>query len=177
MAKPDPGIKKVTLRQKDIGAMYTNPDESLDKYYLRYRIISEDGTQFSRWSQTYGIDGNSVLSGGLVSGYTLLSDATTITVSWQIDDGVFGTPFDAYVRWSEDATKQNAEDMTWSAWTFASETTSSTFSTNIPSGKKWVQVYVQRQTFPKVRTNAAKIFESTVYSTRSTTDSGLVSEL
>lgn len=177
MAKPDPGIKKVTLKQKDIGAMYTNPDESLDKYYLRYRIVSEDGTQTSRWSQTYSVDGNSAVTVGYVSGYTVLSNGSTISVNWKLESGVFGTPFDAYVRWSDYATRPDENTAGWTDWAFVSEVTSSSFSVNVPTGKKWVEVYVQRQTFPKVRTDAAKLFQSSIYSTRSTTDSGLVSEL
>lgn len=176
MATPDPNIRKVTLRQKDIGAMYTNPDLALDKYYLRYRIVSEDGTQQSRWSQIYAVDGSSAVTNGYVSGYTVLSNGTTITVSWKLEAGVFGTPFDAYVRWNNDPTRPDTNDLSWSDWEFISEVTSSSFAVNIEPGAKWVQIYIQRQTFPKVRSDAAKLFESTVYTTRSTTDSGLVSE-
>jgi hypothetical protein len=180
MAQPDPGIRKVTLRQKDIGAMYTNQDDEMnpvDKYFLRYRIVSEDGTKTSRWSQIYSVDGSNVVDSGTLIGYTVLSNATVISVSWKLDSKVFGTPFDVYVRWNESSTKPTEEDAGWSAWEFASETTSSSASVNTPSNKRWVQVYVQRQTFPKIRTAVASLFTSSVYSTRSTTDSGLVSEL
>jgi hypothetical protein len=176
MAKVDPGTKKVTLKQKDIGSMYTNPDESLDKYYLRYRIISEDGTQQSRWSQIYSVDGASAVTIGYVSGYTVLSNGSVISVSWKLESGVFGTLFDTYARWSDSATRPGENDVSWSDWAFVSEVSSSGFSINVESGMKWVQVYVQRQTFPKIRTDAAKLFQSAIYTTRSTTDSGLVSE-
>lgn len=180
MAQPDPNIKKVTLRQKDIGAMYTNQDNQqhpVDKYFLRYRIVSEDGSKNSRWSQIYSVDGNNVVDSGTLIGYTVLSNGTVISVNWKLDSKVFGTPFDVYVRWNESATRPDENDLGWSAWEFISETTSSSTSINTPTGKKWVQVYVQRQTFPKVRTTVASLFTSSISSTRSTTDSGLVSEI
>lgn len=180
MVQPDPNIKKVTLRQKDIGAMYTNQDDEqnpVDKYFVRYRVVSEDGTKNSRWSQIYSVDGSNVIAGGTIIGYTVLSNAQTVSVSWKLDSAVFGTPFDVYVRWNESATKPTEEDAGWSNWSFITETTSSSASINVLNNKKWVQVYVQRQTFPKVRTPIASLFTSSIYSTRSTTDSGLVSEL
>ena len=182
MVQPDPGIKKVTLKQKDLAAMYTQGGESLNQYFVRYRIVNEASTQTSAWSQIYSVNGTSVGATAFgVEGYNIISDGTTITATWKLPQEVVSTPFDVYVRWHESNTKPTSS-AGWTPWQYVSETTSSTVSMLNPKPEspsetapyKWCQIYVQRVTFPKIVSEPAKLFETSYFTTRSTTNSGIV---
>lgn len=169
--KPDSGIKKVTLTQNDIGAMYTE-SQTVNKYFVRYRIVSDDGALTSKWSQIHSIDAGTVVGPTFGEGYTVVSDGNSMTVSWKLDNNVYGSSFDAYARWNEKATRPLDGDAGWSSWGLVAETSLSSFSAKVATGKVWVQFYLQRRTFPQTKTEAAKIFQTAIYPTRSTTDGG-----
>lgn len=179
---PDSGIKKITLPQGEIGAMYADASTieggspNVNKYFVRYRIVSEDGTMNSKWSQIHSIDAATFSGNSFGDGYTVVSNGTSMTVSWKLDSNTYGPSFDAYARYNSSAVRPDENDEGWSEWIFVSETSLSSFSTEIQSGSKWVQFYLQRKTFPKIKSDAAGVFETIIYPTRSTTDGGLLTQ-
>lgn len=174
----DPGTKKVIIKNSQIGSMFVDPANNISNYYIRYRIVSDDGLLISKWSQTYAVDaeGISASAGFQTLGHTVFSNGETLSVSWHLKENVYASGFDVYVRWNEDASIPSDSASSWEDWTFVSEVESAGASVNIPAGKKWAQVYVQLKTFPKSLSDSVKILLTPVYSTRSSTDSGSITE-
>ena len=81
-------IKKVVINMSDLPA--PSPD---NKYYIRYRIISEDKSLTSDWSGVFPIDGQ------LVSGVngSVTSAADTVGVVW--GDENLRPKYDIFVRY------------------------------------------------------------------------------
>lgn len=171
-------IKNVSLPQKDAGLIYTNhtnPTNLIDEYRLRYRIVSEDKSLVSEWSNVISIP---ILSNIIPEGsikYTTLSDGETITINWDIDEKIAGSGFHVYARWNSSNTLPTENDPGWTGWSFIMESVSTSASVKANT-ERWIQIYVQRKTSPKAMTDIAKVLKTTVLSTRATTNSGRVSE-
>jgi hypothetical protein len=138
--------------------------------------VADKGSDVSNWSQIYSIDAATVLGNGIADGYTVISNGTSMTVSWKLDSNTYGATFDAYARWNESSIRPDEQDSGWSEWMFVAEASLSSFSVKIPTNKKWVEFYLQRKTFPQAKTDAAKVFQTSIYPTRSTTDGGLLTQ-
>ena len=117
---PDEGIQKVTVSKTEL------PKITKDgKYYVRYRIVSDDGNKTSSWSPKYAIQKDPVSSTDPTD-YTILnpegttpakyevvslakSHGKTFDVSWKINNvetdlieipkPIEGISYDSYVRW------------------------------------------------------------------------------
>ncbi len=177
----DAGTKSVIIPANIAGPIYVTPQATVgptSRYYLRFRIVSDDGLMYSKWSQNFTVDVSDVIAaaGFQTLSHTLYSNASTISLAWHLKENIFASGFDVYARWNEEGTKPLVGDASWSDWTFISEVESAGASIPIPENKKWVQVYVQLRSFPKVRCDDIQILETGIYSTRSSTDSGTVAE-
>lgn len=182
----DAGTQNVIVPVNLAGPVYIE-SSTASKYYLRFRIVSDDGIKYSKWSQNFSVNySNVVASAGFQTlGHTFFSDASTISIAWHLKENVYAAGFDVYARWNDDATKPTTSDSSWTAWQFISEADSSGASIIIPTTPlpspptkpKWVQIHIQLRSFPKIISNDIKILETDVYSTRATINSGLVTEL
>ena len=126
MTTPDKGIEKVFIPYKTLPAV--SPGNS---YYLRYRILYEDQSQYSAWSPKYKIDGRSVerlTSETEIVKPNTSSDGTYINCGWSIPPSLEGRNFDIFVRWSysEDLEENMSE------WFYDSTISAGNASINIP---------------------------------------------
>lgn len=92
----------------------TMPDyqnASSSGYMFRFRVTSEDGTKTSSWSPKYlvKISGanntikalyNTISGTPTVFKNQVISNGSSISISWQIPSNFFNTNFDIYTRWS-----------------------------------------------------------------------------
>lgn len=156
----DKNIKKVIISPSELLAINVE-DPSKSTYLVRYRIVSEDKTRVSAWSPKYEINARTIptILGSTTVPYNVFSNGDRITLTWTTPDIVKINSFDVYVSWSTD-------NSTWTNdVTYPQNTQNSSFSIAIPSGKKYVKFWVQAETYPKTKSSAAKLFETTSQST------------
>jgi hypothetical protein len=126
--------KYVRIPAKDLpDVIYVGGD---NVYFARYRVISEDGTVFSRWSQKFevptGLEASDIAL--LSTEYSASKNSGVLNATWNVDrlftnDKMFVNRFHVYVRFH---TNNEAD----AKWTFAQETSATNFSTIIPDNKK-----------------------------------------
>jgi hypothetical protein len=156
----DKNIKKVILPPSKLLSANVEEGSLVAKYLVRYRIISEDKTRTSAWSPKYAVEARTVRSiiNDATVPYTIFSNGDRITLSWTTPEALTSPTLDIYVSWS-------ADNSTWTAYDFAGTTSTDSFTLAVESGKKYVQLWAQITTFPKNKSNAAKLFETTKTST------------
>jgi hypothetical protein len=156
----DKNIKKVILPPSKLLSANVEEGSLVAKYLVRYRIISEDKTRTSAWSPKYAVEARTVRSiiNDAIVPYTIFSNGDRITLSWTTPEALTSPTLDIYVSWSEN-------NSTWDAYEFAGTVSTDSFTLAVESGKKYVQLWAQITTFPKNKSNAAKLFETTKTST------------
>jgi hypothetical protein len=97
MATPDEGIKRVLVSQSELPAV-----ADTGNYYVRYRVISFDGSQTSAWSPKYQIAGKSFgrVTNSKAIDVDVSSNDQSITCVWTVPPEIDGRKFDVWVRWS-----------------------------------------------------------------------------
>jgi hypothetical protein len=156
----DKNIKKVILPQSKLLSANVEEGSSVAKYLVRYRVISEDKTRTSAWSPKYAVEArtiSSIINNAAVP-YTIFSNGDRLTLSWTTPDALVSPTFDIYVSWS-------VNNSTWSQYAFAGSVTAESFTIAVKSGEKYVKFWTQISTFPKNKSNAAKLFETSSVST------------
>lgn len=158
--------KYVRIPAKDLPEVFYLPtnldapeDGGKNVYFARYRVMSEDGSVASRWSQKFEVP--TEISGADIALYTgeipvgetaeysitkSGSSPKVISVTWNVDrlfsnKTIFVNKFHVYVRFHNNETEATAP------WSFAGETTSTNFSTVTLSGKNKADVAVFIPTF------------------------------
>lgn len=158
----DKNIKKVILPPSKLLSANVEAGATVAKYLVRYRVISEDKTRTSAWSPKYAVEARTVqnIIKNATVPYKIFSNGDRLTLSWTTPQELTSPSFDIYVRWSVD-------NVTWddNSWIFAGTATTESFTIAVESGKKWVQLWTQISTFPKNKSNAAKLFETTATKT------------
>lgn len=180
MATPDDGIKKVVVSQSELP--YLSKDGT---YYVRYRIISENKTDTSAWSQIYSVTPNSVITvlGNSTQSVVPLykSDGSTINLTWNIPSSLVADNFDIFVNWSTTSDYSSGT----SGWIYTATTISNNYQISIPSAyltsigsvkyvKFWVQQAVKSSTLSPTTITSARLYnpDSYVYSTGPTSVNG-----
>ena len=158
----DKNIKKVILPPEKLLSANVEAGSMVAKYLVRYRVISEDKTRTSAWSPKYAVEARTVqnIINSATVPYTVFSNGDRLTLSWTTPDTLTAPTFDIYVNWSSD--KDTWDD---NAWTFAGTASSESFTVAVLSGKKYVKFWTQITTFPKNKSEAAKLFETVATST------------
>ena len=156
----DKNIKKVILSPDKLLSANVEEGSLVAKYLVRYRIISEDKTRTSAWSPKYAVESRTVqnIIGPVTVPYTIFSNGDRLTLSWTTPDTLTSPTFDIYVSWSTD-------NSVWTDYSFAGTVSADSFTIAVQSGKKYVKFWTQITTFPKNKSNAAKLFETTSAST------------
>lgn len=156
----DKNIKKVIIPPEKLLSANVEEGALVAKYLVRYRVISEDKTRTSAWSPKYAVEARTVqnIIGESVVPYTIFSNGDRLTLSWTTPDVLTSPTFDIYVSWSED-------NSTWDDYIFAGTASAESFTIAVESGKKYVKFWTQISTFPKNKSNAAKLFETSSSST------------
>jgi hypothetical protein len=148
---PDVGIKNAKVLKEDVpGVSSTNPNAL--GYFVRYRIVSNDKNRSSHWSPYHFL-----LTGEL---QTVECSVTTSGTSPKVINMVWQHPkisqdsneisvfkeYDIYI-------KTNLRD-----WYFLASSSSTQFSSLVPSGASSIQVAVQVPVYPKIYNVDAAIF-------------------
>ncbi len=153
--------KYVRIPAKDLPDVFYIPDNvnapengGNNVYFARYRVISEDGRLSSKWSQKFEIPTN--ISGSQIALYTGdipvgepaeysvtkgSGSPKIISITWNVDrlfntNKIFVNKFHVYARFHNNETENVVP------WSFMGETTSTNFSTVVPSGKNKADVAV-----------------------------------
>lgn len=132
----DPGIKKVVISKASLPGV--RPD---NKYYVRYRIVSEDKNRVSHWSPIHSVDSLSIDS---VDGDVSVSGRFTVVV-WE--DSLNRPRYDVFVKFDG------------GEYVYHGTSPTHTYSF-INTGTSTVKVAVQIESSSKVRSDALTIFES-----------------
>jgi hypothetical protein len=156
----DAGIKKVTIAGSTLPPIIVTNATDVGKYYLKFRVVSEDRSKRSAYSPVTIIDGVDVSGNDVKCQY--YSDEQSFRINWTVPDIVKQTTYDVYVKWFDGATPP-------STWTYHSTVTSAQATLKIPATNKAnVQIMVQTETDPHIVNAPAKIFQTGSLSTSQT---------
>ena len=127
--------KFVRILAKDLpDFIYTT--DSDNAYIARYRVISEDGRQASRWSQAFeipsGIGGEDIVLDP--ENYSVQVASGILSATWNVDNlfkdkKIFNNKFHIYAKFYVPAVSDAN-----TVWTFLQETTTTSFQTVLPEG-------------------------------------------
>jgi hypothetical protein len=140
-------IKYVRIAAKDLPEVVYRPDSG-NVYIARYRVVSEDGRQASRWSQQYEVPDATTAEGIalLSTEYDAKVASNILSVTWKVDRLLAANPkklfvnkFHVYVRFHNNLASDN--------WQFIQETTSTNFQTVVPTGFAKVDVAILLPTY------------------------------
>lgn len=156
----DKNIKKVILPPSKLLSANVEEGSQIAKYLVRYRVISEDKSRTSAWSPKYAVEARTVqnIIGNVTVPYTIFSNGDRLTLSWTTPETLTSPTFDIYVSWSTD-------NSTWTSYEFAGTAAAESFTVAVEPGEKYVKFWNQITTFPKNKSNAAKLFETDSAST------------
>ena len=129
-------VKKITIPRSEIESL------SSDGYYfLRYRIVSEDKTRLSHWSQIYGVDGGNLQNASNI--ISLLQEANGISIAWGVLNTLGVNNYDVYVRYDDSSTSAwnggtnlTATELTGFVATLATGTNAVTLTTGTTANVK-----------------------------------------
>jgi hypothetical protein len=100
-------VKKIIIPRSDIQSLSSD-----GFYFLRYRIVSEDKTRASHWSQIYPVDGGNLQNASNI--ISLIQETNGISIAWGILNTLNTSSYDVYIRY---------DDSTTSAWNGATNAT------------------------------------------------------
>lgn len=142
-------IKKATFLSESLPPISSNT-----KYFVRYRIVSDDSSLTSQWSGLYELEGNTVqdlLQSGQVQdtlSATVSSDERYILLQWEtIGASILQSSLvDIFAQWS------TASSPTWSVdnYQYVATVAANNFSAAIPTGASYGKFLVQIATHDKV---------------------------
>ena len=82
------------------------PISASGKYYIRYRVVSEDKSAISDWSMVHSISGKLVKD---ILGYedtgvalSLVATEDGMSISWDLPEQLQNSSYDVFVKWSYD---------------------------------------------------------------------------
>lgn len=140
-------IKYVRIPAKDLpDVIYRN--DSGNVYIARYRVVSEDGRQASRWSQQYEVPTN--ISGAEIDItanedlWDAKVDAGVLSFTWNVKDlfddkKLFVNKFHIYIKFKDSLGDGD--------WIFLQETATTNFSAIIPVGTDSIDVLIALPTY------------------------------
>jgi hypothetical protein len=117
------------------------------KYFLRYRVVSEDATSRSNWSNIYSVTGNSVAD--LIETTTsiqlsIVADNLGMNIAWSMPDRIKDEVFDVFVSWAY--SKDYANLPVYGDWVYAQTVKSNASyvdTSNTPSHALYMKARIQ----------------------------------
>jgi len=164
-------IKKVIVQPQNLMAVnVTNDINSEESHYLvRYRIISEDKARKSAWSPIYSVFARTVTDilehAGQTATYKTSIQGSKIELSWEVPSSLKFTKYDVYVQWqngsNEAISTTGSQDFYPYFDTSSTKTMDIPVPTNLTEDPAYFKIWIQIETFPKTRSTAAKLLETT----------------
>ena len=139
--------KYVRIPAKDLPEVIYRADSG-NVYIARYRVVSEDGRQASRWSQQYeaptNIPGTDIDITDSTDLWDAKVDAGILSFTWNVktlfdNKKLFVNKFHIYVRFKDSLGVGN--------WLFLQETGNANFSAIIPAGTDNIDVLIALPTY------------------------------
>lgn len=146
----DKNIKKVIINKASLPAL--NGD--LEKYVVRYRIISEDRNRISHWSPQFYISPNPLVPGS-TDNISIVQVGSSIVASWPLEGDSEIPASDVFVAWG------NSPGVV-GAYEYHATITANSTTIPIPAGKVAVDIKVQLAVYPRKLVEARFIAESGV---------------
>jgi hypothetical protein len=152
----DSGIKKVIISPEALASVNIAGDEGALKYFLRYRIVSEDKSRISAWSPIHELQARPVSSiiGSSVPTLNVVNNNNIITLTWTTPDALKVTEYDIYISWNNHPSSMTEN------YVYAGSVTSTknnSFSISKLPGYNRMFVKIQVATSPKVISNSALV--------------------
>jgi hypothetical protein len=129
-------VKKITIPRSEIESLSSD-----GFYFLRYRIISEDKTRLSHWSQIYGVDGGNLQNASNI--ISLLQEDNGISIAWGVLNTLGINNYDVYIKYDDSSTSAwnggsnaTATELTGFVATLATGTNAVTLTTGTTSNIK-----------------------------------------
>jgi len=135
-------IKKVVVAQNEIPPT----GKVTGKFFVRYRIISEDKNRTSHWSPSYLLETTPL--GEVPHTVSPIAESNSVKTFWTPPGTLGLSLFDVYVRW-------NGGD-----WEYSVSISSTSYETAIIQDATSFQIAVQAPTKTKKRYESATLFES-----------------
>lgn len=153
-------MPKITIK-KDLLPPISADDEG---YNLKIRLISQDRNRSSYWTPLYTIEAPQVTEipyGIEVKNMSVVvngipTNKKTVNVFWR-DTTEYSKEYDVYVKWYATAGDPNAE------WVYAGQTLGDTFFLVNYNNDHYVQVAVQKVTYPKKYVQKYALFTSIIH--------------
>lgn len=114
------------------------------KYFLRYRVVSEDGVSRSNWSNIYSVTGNSVadlVDAGTEIKLSLVADQLGVNIAWSMPDRIKDETFDVFVAWAY--SKDYSDLPVYEEWIYSQTVKSNASYANTPSGALYMKARIQ----------------------------------
>lgn len=163
-------VSKVIVPPKNLLAVNVSNDIDSDvsQYFVRYRIISEDKSRKSAWSPMYTVLARTVSDilehAGQTASYKTAIQGSRIELSWEVPSALKFTNYDVYVQWQDDAhapiSTSGSEDFFPYFDTSSTKTLNIPIPSNLTDTPAYVKIWIQVETSPKNRSNAAKLLET-----------------
>jgi hypothetical protein len=193
MATPDIGIQKSVVPTENL------PASTVDGYYyIRYRIVSDDQSQYSEWSVKHKLKTVSVAE--TISAYNALlpegadpvsivykvySTDETMYLSWNVPEILKRNTFDVFVQWwTGQGDEPGTDPGDWAGALYCGVVKGNTFDINIPEiyrssnmVDKYARFLVQLPSTTKQisdQTEEIRLFSTEFKTTRGKIDAGLV---
>jgi hypothetical protein len=158
----DSGIKKATISGENLPPIFVKNATDVGKYYVRFRVVSEDRSRRSAYSPTNIVSATDLTQVITVDNpvkYQYYSDTDSFRINWTVPSEIKQTRFDVYARW-------HSSDATLADWVFVGTVAGAQSTLNIEGA--YVQVRVQVETNPHIINNPAKVLQTGSISTAQT---------
>lgn len=126
--------KFVRIPAKDLPDVFYQPGTDENVYFVRYRVVSEDGRLSSRWSPKFEIstEVDALDIDLLPAEWQVTKTSTLLSATWNVDRLVkdaklFVKRFHVYARFNSSSGTD--------PWEFMQEVSTTNFSTVMPTGK------------------------------------------
>lgn len=129
-------VKKVIVQKSQLPPLNSN----LQKYVVRYRIISEDRNRISHWSPQYLVSPIALQAESLATA-TISNIGDSIVVSWDTSSNAEVPAVDIFVAWGSSPGSVGL-------YSYHATLAGNTTTIPVPAGSQAVNVKVQLTTYP-----------------------------
>lgn len=153
----DANIKKVIVSPQSLAAVNIVGDNP--KYFVRYRIVSEDKSRISAWSPIFELDARPVpdILNNVTQTPGVIINNNLITITWTTPDELKTAKYDVYVSWNNHPASLTKN---YSYVGSVQATKNNSFSLPKLDGYNRMYVRIQVSTSPKVISDSALVAET-----------------
>jgi hypothetical protein len=166
----DNNLTKVIIPPQNLLSVNVSDDINSDssQYFVRYRIVSEDKSRKSAWSPIYTVLARTVsdmlTSSQQTASYKTVIQGSRVELSWEVPSILKFPKYDVYVQWQDEDNDPISTSGSTNYYQYLDTSSTKTLNIPIPSNltatPRYVKIWIQVETSPKNRSNAAKLLET-----------------